>query len=221
MKASNIEFDESAMPNTKLFSLPFDGASNQIDVRFKSNELNDTMINTYFRLDFKNFLLKTSYNLDEIQIDLIELVFICTATSSSTKSPLVSNTFLLYITINDVNNKVPEFIGQPFTFSIKEVLLFIWLFRLENFLNIFFQKLTQTGTIAYQNIKAIDRDLPNKPNSQISFSIVNGSCSDYFEFPLTTKSDLAIKKVIHYEIFNECSLIIKAEVTASFILLEY
>ena len=37
--------------------------------------------------------------------------------------------------------------------------------------------MTQIGTIVYQNIEAIDKDLPNKPNSQISYSIQDGNCS--------------------------------------------
>ena len=71
----------------------------------------------------------------------------------------------------------------------------------------------------FQNIKAIDRDLPNKPNSQISFSIEEGPCSEYFEFPLTTRSDLAIAKLIQYDMFSRCNLTIKAVVSilASFI----
>ena len=65
----------------------------------------------------------------------------------------------------------------------------------------------------FQNIKAIDRDLPNKPNSQISFSIEEGPCSEYFEFPLTTRSDLAIAKLIQYDMFSRCNLTIKAVVS--------
>lgn len=63
----------------------------------------------------------------------------------------------------------------------------------------------------YKDIKAIDKDLPNKPNSQISFSIEEGECSDYFEFPLTTKSDLAVRKLIKFDDFNKCRLLIKVE----------
>ncbi len=41
----------------------------------------------------------------------------------------------------------------------------------------------------YQNIEAVDKDLPNKPNSQISYSIQDGNCSVCFSlieyyFPL-------------------------------------
>ncbi len=132
MKSANIEFDENAAAHSLLFSLPFNGDSDQINIKFKSNELNDTMINKFFELDFKSFMLKSRYNLDEIQIDLIELVFICsTNTTASTMSSsqlatnskaATSNTFLLYITINDVNNKVPEFINEPYKFSLNEVL---------------------------------------------------------------------------------------------------
>ncbi len=76
-----------------------------------------------------------------------------------------------------------------------------------------FLKLSPIGTIVFQSIKAIDRDLPNKPNSQISFSIEEGPCSEYFEFPLTTKSDLAIAKLIQYDMFSKCNLTIKAVVS--------
>ncbi len=34
----------------------------------------------------------------------------------------------------------------------------------------------------------------------------------YFGFPLTTKSDLAVVKLIHYDQLGKCELTIKAEV---------
>jgi hypothetical protein len=52
--------------------------------------------------------------------------------------------------------------------------------------------------------------LPNKPNSQISFSIEEGACSSYFEFPLTTRSDLAVRQLIEYDKLQHCELTIRA-----------
>jgi hypothetical protein len=193
MKSARIEFDEDARENTTLFNLPFEGSSDEIDeITFRSNDLDEFKLNEYFKLDFKNLLLKSHYDLDTIQLDLIELVFTCTVKSNVTNYSSLKNTFLLYITINDVNDKVPEFLDTPYKFKIKE--------------------LTPIGTIVYQNIKAIDRDLPNKPNSQISFSILKGPYSDYFEFPLTTLSDISVSKLIHYDVFSKCSLTINVQV---------
>jgi len=73
------------------------------------------------------------------------------------------------------------------------------------------KEFTPIGTVVYKGINAVDRDLPNKPNSQISFSIVDGPCSDYFEFPLTTRSDLAVRKLVEYDAFSECDLIVKVQ----------
>jgi len=73
------------------------------------------------------------------------------------------------------------------------------------------KEFTPIGTVVYKGIKAIDKDLPNKPNSQISFSIVEGPCSDYFEFPLTTRSDLAMRKLVEYNSFSECNLTVKVK----------
>ena len=66
-------------------------------------------------------MLRSSYNLDEIRIDLIEMVFTCSPKNGSLNAHGSSNMFLLYMTINDVNNKVPEFIGSPYKFTINEV----------------------------------------------------------------------------------------------------
>jgi hypothetical protein len=186
MNSARIEFDENAPTNTRLFTLPFQGEQNEIDeIKFKSNDLNQSKLNSYFEINSKTLVLKAHYDLDVIQIDLIEILFTC-----SSKVSNIENTFLLYVTINDVNDKAPEFIGAPYSFSIKELI--------------------PVGTIVFQNIKAIDRDLPDKPNSQISFSIIKGPCSEYFEFPLTTNSDLATSKLIQYDLFSKCNLTIKA-----------
>ena len=192
MNSARIEFDENAPTNTRLFTLPFQGEPSEIDeITFKSNDLNQSKLNSYFEIKSKTLLLKAHYDLDVIQLDLIEILFTC-----SSKVSNVENTFLLYVTINDVNDKAPEFIGVPYAFSIKE--------------------LVPVGTTVFQNIKAIDRDLPDKPNSQISFSIIKGPCSEYFEFPLTTKSDLATSKLIQYDLFSKCNLTIKAIVIFEF-----
>ena len=58
----------------------------------------------------------------------------------------------------------------------------------------------------------MDRDMPNRPNSQISFSIAPGPFSDYFELPLTTKSDIAMARLVHYDTFSSCNLTIIAQV---------
>ena len=186
MNSARIEFDENAPTGTLLFTLPFQGEQIEIDeIKFKSNDLNQTKLNDFFEIKFKNLMLKTTYDLDVIQLDLIEILFTC-----SSKVSNIQNTFLLYMTINDINDNVPEFIGTPYSFSIKELI--------------------PVGTVVYQQIKAIDRDLPDKPNSQISFSIVKGPYSDYFEFPLTTKSELATSKLIQYDLFSKCNLTIRA-----------
>jgi hypothetical protein len=128
--SSRIEFNENTRENTVLFELPFDTTSsssqNIIDIKFKSNELNETMLNQYFDIiDLKKFILKTTYDLDEIQIDLIELLFTCTLlNTNNTNSQLsISNTFLVYVTINDVNDNRPQFVATPYKFQIKEVIL--------------------------------------------------------------------------------------------------
>lgn len=119
MQSSRIEFDENAPKNTILFELPFNITYSQEikDIKFKSNELNETILSEYFEIiDLKKFVLKTSYDLDEIQIDLIELLFTCTVSGSQ-----LSTTFLLYITINDVNDNRPQFVSTPYQINIKEV----------------------------------------------------------------------------------------------------
>lgn len=79
-------------------------------------------------------------------------------------------------------------------------------------------KLTPIGTIVYQSIVAMDRDMPNRPNSQISFSIAPGPFSGYFELPLTTKSDIAIARLVHYDTFSSCNLTIIAHVRTTILI---
>ncbi len=74
----------------------------------------------------------------------------------------------------------------------------------------FFLQVHGSWNSHFHDIKAIDRDLPNKPNSQISLSIEEGSCSSYFEFPLTTRSDLAVRQLIEYDKLQHCELTIRA-----------
>lgn len=127
--SSRIEFNENTRENTVLFELPFDTTSssqNIVDIKFKSNELNETMLNQYFDIiDLKKFILKTTYDLDEIQIDLIELLFTCTLlnTNNNNSQLSISNNFLVYVTINDVNDNRPQFLSTPYKFQIKEVIL--------------------------------------------------------------------------------------------------
>jgi hypothetical protein len=133
MQSSRIEFDESTPVNTVLYELPFDVSSpGQIsDIKFKSNELNETSLSQYFEIiELKKFILKSTYDLDTIEIDLIELVFTCTANSGQ-----LSNSFLLYITINDVNDNKPEFVDVPYKFQIREVS-----YRFEGFLALIFEE---------------------------------------------------------------------------------
>ena len=172
-KTDRVEFDENANRNTLLFELPFRGAENEIkEITMRSNELNSSMLNAYFGLKFKNFFLKTPYELDAVQIDLVELIFTCISANSRT-------TFQLYVTINDVNNKVPEFLATPYKFDLKELL--------------------PIGSVVFDRIKAVDRDLPNRPNSQIAFSILKGPCSVRFA-PLSPPA-------CHPRVLASCSLL--------------
>lgn len=153
----------------------------------KSNELNATKLNEYFELSDKKLRLKRTYDLDSVQVDFIELIFYCRSLNNNYR-----NTFQLYLTVNDINNRVPTFLDTPYKFELEE--------------------LTPIGSTVYNGIRAVDGDLPNKPNSQISFRIMKGDCSDYFEFPLSTKPDLVVKKQIHYDTLKHCELRIQAEV---------
>lgn len=124
-RSAHIEFDENAEANTFLFQVPFEGdmASELETITFASNEIATDKLNEYFRLDRnKNLVLKKPYDLRALESDFVELVFTCRAKPTSRAGgSAYTNTFPLYITVNDVNDKAPEFIGQPYQFSIKEV----------------------------------------------------------------------------------------------------
>jgi hypothetical protein len=140
MRSAHIEFDENAQVNTRLFELPFEGEPSQIEkITFQSNELDNALLSEYFELKFKTLILKKSYDLNKLESDFLELLFTCTSASSNivavvgttnlapqrmselSNSDSYSSTFPLYIAINDINDKAPEFIGSPYKFSIKEV----------------------------------------------------------------------------------------------------
>ena len=122
MKSAHIEFDEDAPINTLLFELPFQGEREEIEqITFKSNELEDLKLKDYFDVNFKSLILKSSYDLDQIETDLVELEFVCSTKTNGTFA-VFRNSFLLYLTINDVNDNGPEFVNTPYKFSIKEVI---------------------------------------------------------------------------------------------------
>lgn len=121
-KSAHIEFDENEAIGTFLFNLPFEGDETELEtITFVSNELDEKRLVDYFELDKKNLILKKPYDLGKLESDFVEIVFTCTSRPTNDSKSTYSNTFPLYITINDVNDKAPEFIGQPYRFSIKEV----------------------------------------------------------------------------------------------------
>jgi hypothetical protein len=116
-KSGRIQFRQDIESGSQLFILPFIGNKIQIkEITLKSNEMSNQMANDYFRLDFKTLILNKDYDLDKIKIDFIELLFTCTTSFTS-----FSNTFLLYITVSDINNYAPEFVDLPYRFEVREV----------------------------------------------------------------------------------------------------
>ena len=123
-KSAHIEFDENAAASTFLFAVPFEGdfESELESITFTSNELAQATLDEYFELNKKSLVLRKPYDLNAIESDFVELVFTCTSKPTRMSGgERLTNTFPLYITVNDVNDKAPEFIGQPYKFSIKEV----------------------------------------------------------------------------------------------------
>lgn len=167
MKSARIEFKQDLIPNSELFTVPFMGDKTQIsNISLVSNEMKNEILYDYFKIDFKTLSLKKYYDLNTLKIDFLEILFICT----SALTPH-SNTFLLYVTISDVNMYEPEFINEPYQISLNET--------------------TPVGSKIFK-FKVIDKDLPNKPNSQLSFSILNGPCSVSTSF-LTNGTNLFLK----------------------------
>lgn len=123
-KSAHIEFDENTEANTFLFTVPFEGdMERELEaITFTSSEVPAATLDVFFQLDNKkNLILKKPYDLGVLESDFVELVFTCRSRPTQPGAESYTNTFPLYITVNDVNDKVPEFIGQPYQFSIKEV----------------------------------------------------------------------------------------------------
>ena len=86
-----------------------------------SSELNDTQLNEYFQIvKFNKLKLKSHYDL-ETNSDFLEIVFSCESKPIGKQKQVFRNTFLLYVTINDVNDKTPQFLDTPYKFTLKEV----------------------------------------------------------------------------------------------------
>lgn len=114
---NSIQFDENTPPGTTLFRLPFEEPHHIHSVEMHSAELAN--LDQLFLITNSNRLkLKAHYDL-EMHSDFIEIEFICR--SKPINGQVHRNTFLLYVTINDVNDKTPQFLHTPYKFYLKEV----------------------------------------------------------------------------------------------------
>ena len=213
LDSARIEFNEDAEVGTRLFTLPFDGESEN-DIEPLSVSSSDARFVDYFAFEFKTLVLRRRYDLDELQLDLIELFVTCTSSppasnnetsDDGSEAPLINkNTYQLYITVNDVNDNEPRFVDAPYSVQMSE--------------------LAPVGTVVYTDIRALDADLADKPNSQVSYTILRDhgdeegqgdenthSCAHYFEFALSTLGHLSVARPIAYDRFARCTLTIRAQ----------
>lgn len=117
---NSLQFDENAPPGTILFRLPFAQPRHIQSIKMESSEFAN--LHEMFSItDLSKLKLNKHYDL-EIYSDFIEIEFICQ--SKPLDNQVFRSTFLLYVTVNDVNDKIPEFVHTPYKFSVKEVINF-------------------------------------------------------------------------------------------------
>jgi hypothetical protein len=145
LKSACVKFDANTAGGSAIYSLPFDGTNSEIEVITKhSNMLDNDQLNKYFALEFKTLVLKTHYELSDVEINYIEILFTCVpksvesndpnATSSSlsneslsitlltkeNSSHLSQQTFLLNVTIQQVNDEQQGFMKKSSFLSEKK-----------------------------------------------------------------------------------------------------
>ncbi|XP_062556827.1 cadherin-89D isoform X1 [Armigeres subalbatus] len=143
---------------------------------FKLKEVNNTVVSVIL-----NRSLDQLVDNDNPQSILKFSVF-CSGTSMSMKHDNQSSFFTITVYIEDINDNDPEFINLPYAITLDES--------------------TPIETVVFNRIKAIDRDKPNTPNSDIEYAIAPKQIkSGDFPFRLESsqKPKLILQRPLDYD----------------------
>ncbi|XP_050667758.1 cadherin-89D [Leptidea sinapis] len=92
---------------------------------------------------------------------------------------LISAYLSVTVYIEDINDNSPVFLDAPYTVTVDE--------------------LTPTGLTIFKHIRALDRDKPNTPNSDIHYSIIAGDEEGRFALESSNKPALVLRKPLDFD----------------------
>ncbi|CAG9765181.1 unnamed protein product [Ceutorhynchus assimilis] len=103
----------------------------------------------------------------------------------------ITSSLSVTVYVEDINDHAPMFLGSPYTVEVDE--------------------LFPVGLTLYRGIRAIDRDKPNTPNSDVHFAIVAGNDRGKFALENSHEPDVILRRALDYDGGDrEFSLIITA-----------
>ncbi|KAG1665576.1 Protocadherin Fat 4 [Nymphon striatum] len=102
------------------------------------------------------------------------------------------------IYIQDVNDHAPEFLNAPYFLEVDEFMgVFINFTSCQ--LDVAFPYLTPVGLTVFRGLRAVDKDKPNTPNSDISYAIIGGNTDRTFALSDPIEGILIVNKQLDYD----------------------
>ncbi|XP_030768238.1 cadherin-89D isoform X4 [Sitophilus oryzae] len=91
----------------------------------------------------------------------------------------ITSSLSVTVYVEDINDHAPMFIGAPYSVQVDEQF--------------------PVGLAVFRNIKAVDRDKPNTPNSDVQFAIVSGNDRGKFALENTHQPNLILRRALDYD----------------------
>ncbi|KAL1491992.1 hypothetical protein ABEB36_012502 [Hypothenemus hampei] len=91
----------------------------------------------------------------------------------------ITSSLSITVYVEDINDHTPVFIGTPYDVEVDE--------------------LFPVGLTVYRSIRAIDKDKPNTPNSDVQFAIVAGNERGKFALESSHQPDIILRKTLDYD----------------------
>ncbi|KAK9881180.1 hypothetical protein WA026_014528 [Henosepilachna vigintioctopunctata] len=92
---------------------------------------------------------------------------------------IITSSLSVTVYVEDVNDHAPVFVGTPYRVTVDE--------------------LTPVGLTLFRNVRAIDRDKPNTPNSDIQYALVAGNQDGKFALDNSHQAYLILKKPLDFD----------------------
>ncbi|KAL3277703.1 hypothetical protein HHI36_013048, partial [Cryptolaemus montrouzieri] len=91
----------------------------------------------------------------------------------------ITSSLSVTVYVEDVNDHAPIFVGTPYRVTVDE--------------------LTPVGLTLFRGVKAIDRDKPNTPNSDVQYALVAGNQDEKFSLDNSHQAHLILKKPLDFD----------------------